>query len=137
MDWMKMPPMAALRAFAAFAEQGGLVEAGASLNVSHAAISQQLRALEAHLGVPLVERQGRNLVLTPAGDRLAQALHLGFGVIPRGRARDCGAGRRPAAPYHLYADVRGQMAECPGLRIFARAIQRLIWFWIHPVPWLK
>ena len=45
--------MSALRAFAAFAEKGSVQAAGAALNVSHAAISQQIRNLEAHLGVPL------------------------------------------------------------------------------------
>ncbi len=81
MNWMKMPPLSALRAFAAFAERGSVAEAGDSLNVSHAAISQQIRALEKHLDVSLVDRQGRALELTLSGHRLAQALHLGFGVI--------------------------------------------------------
>jgi LysR family glycine cleavage system transcriptional activator len=35
--------------------------------VSHAAISQQLRALEAHLNVTLLERSGRALRLTARG----------------------------------------------------------------------
>ncbi|MBT8155335.1 LysR family transcriptional regulator [Epibacterium ulvae] len=81
MDWMKMPPLSALRAFAAFAERGGVAEAGDSLNVSHAAISQQIRALEKHLDMSLVDRHGRALELTLAGHRLAQALQLGFGAI--------------------------------------------------------
>ncbi len=76
-----MPPLAALRAFEAFADRKSVVDAGASLNVSHAAISQQLRALETYLGVALLDRQGRALELTEAGLRLAQALHLGFGAI--------------------------------------------------------
>ncbi|KIC11929.1 LysR family transcriptional regulator [Leisingera sp. ANG-M1] len=81
MDWLNMPPMAALRAFAAFAESGNVVQAGAALNVSHAAISQQLRALEAHLGVALLDRRGRALELTSDGAHLARALQLGFGAI--------------------------------------------------------
>ena len=81
MDWMKMPPLSALRAFSAFAEHGGVAEAGASLNVSHAAVSQQIRALEKHMDVALVDRQGRALKLTFAGHRLAQALQLRFGAI--------------------------------------------------------
>ncbi len=81
MDWLKMPPLASLRAFSAFAEKGGVVQAGRVLNVSHAAISQQLRALEKHLGVALVQRDGKSLSLTPEGDQLARALQLGFGSI--------------------------------------------------------
>lgn len=81
MNWRDMPPLAALRAFAAFAETGNVQKAGAALNVSHAAISQQLRALEKHLDVALLDRSGRALVLTEQGTHLAHALELGFGAI--------------------------------------------------------
>ncbi len=76
-----MPPLAAMRAFAAYAEEGSVVSAGRALNVSHAAISQQLRALEQHLNVALFNRSGRTLTLTSEGDQLARALNLGFGAI--------------------------------------------------------
>lgn len=78
MDWTALPPVAALRAFAAFAQTGGVQQAGDALNVSHAAISQQLRALESHLGVTLLNRSGRALQLTPDGELLAQAAVAGF-----------------------------------------------------------
>ncbi|WP_417838627.1 LysR family transcriptional regulator [Tritonibacter scottomollicae] len=81
MQWRDMPSLSALRAFAVFAESGTLQQAGVALNVSHAAISQQLRQLEAHLGVPLLDRSGRALRLTVEGEHLAQALTLGFGAI--------------------------------------------------------
>ncbi|NRB16522.1 MAG: LysR family transcriptional regulator [Rhodobacteraceae bacterium] len=81
MDWLDLPPLAALRAFSAFAQSGNVTLAGAALNVSHAAISQHLRALEAHLGVSLLDRSGRALSLTVEGDQLARALDLGFGAI--------------------------------------------------------
>ncbi|WP_170774662.1 LysR family transcriptional regulator [Ruegeria lacuscaerulensis] len=81
MDWLSLPPLAALRAFSAFAERRNVVAAGAALNVSHAAISQQLRALEKHLGVALLDRTGKSMTLTPEGEELARALHLGFGAI--------------------------------------------------------
>lgn len=76
-----MPPLTALRAFAALAEAGSAVAAGERLNVSHAAISQQIKALEAHLGLTLVDRGGRQLTLTAEGRQLADALGAGFGVI--------------------------------------------------------
>lgn len=81
MNWRDMPPLASLRAFYAFAEAGNVVQAGETLNVSHAAISQQLRALEAHLGVSLLDRTGRAMALTTEGEQLAQALRVGFGAI--------------------------------------------------------
>jgi LysR family transcriptional regulator, glycine cleavage system transcriptional activator len=83
MDWISLPPLAALRAFAAFAETGAYTSAGAALNVSHAAVGQQIRALEDRLGTRLVRREGRGAVLTPDGERLAKALETAFGTIRR------------------------------------------------------
>ncbi|MGX0977812.1 LysR family glycine cleavage system transcriptional activator [Roseovarius sp. MBR-51] len=83
MEWQSLPPLTALRAFAALAETGGTAAAGIKLNVSHAAISQQIKHLEAHLGVALVDRTGRQLRLTAEGRELADALELGFGAIAR------------------------------------------------------
>ena len=81
MDWQVLPPLTALRAFAALAQTGSASDAGAALNVSHAAISQQIKALEAHMGLGLVRREGRGLALTPEGQQLAEALDEGFGLI--------------------------------------------------------
>ncbi|MFK7751606.1 MAG: LysR family transcriptional regulator [Sedimentitalea sp.] len=81
MNWRDMPSLSGLRAFAAFAQSGSVVAAGEALNVSHAAISQQLRALEQHMGVVLLDRSGRALQLTSEGTHLARALDLGFTAI--------------------------------------------------------
>ncbi|OED48317.1 LysR family transcriptional regulator [Rhodobacteraceae bacterium (ex Bugula neritina AB1)] len=99
MDWLHMPPLAALRAFSAFAEAGNVVQAGAALNVSHAAISQQLRALEGHLGASLLDRSGRALELTADGARLARALQLGFDAIEAAVREISAAGA--ARPLHV------------------------------------
>lgn len=81
MDWLGFPPLSALRAFSALAETGAVVTAGEKLNVSHAAISQQIKTLEAHTGLKLVDRSGRSLTLTPEGQQLADALTQGFDII--------------------------------------------------------
>lgn len=94
-----MPPLSALRAFTAFAETGNVVQAGAALNVSHAAISQQLRALEGHLGAALLDRSGRALALTADGAHLARALQLGFGAIEAAVHEISAAGA--ARPLHV------------------------------------
>lgn len=83
MDWQTLPPLNSLRAFAAVAEHRGFSQAGRALNVSHAAVSQQVRALERRLGAGLVLREGRGLALTPAGKRLARTLDTAFGEIAR------------------------------------------------------
>lgn len=81
MKWSSLPPLAPLKAFAAYADTGSVSAAGARLNVSHAAISQHIRQLEGHLNVALVDRSGRQMVLTLEGRALATALLDGFGTI--------------------------------------------------------
>ncbi len=81
MEWRHLPPLSALRAFSAFAETANVVAAGEALGVSHAAISQQLRALEQHLDAALLDRSARSLSLTPQGERLAQVLRSSFGSM--------------------------------------------------------
>jgi LysR family transcriptional regulator, glycine cleavage system transcriptional activator len=46
-----LPPMSALRAFEAAARTGSLTRAAEALHVTHGAISHQIKALEADLGV--------------------------------------------------------------------------------------
>ena len=94
-----MPPLAALRAFAAFAETGTLTRAGAALNISHAAVSQQLRALERHMGLALLDRSGRALRLNAEGRQLADSLALGFGTIAA-TVQDL-SGRSAERPLHV------------------------------------
>ncbi|WP_417720295.1 LysR family transcriptional regulator [Salipiger sp.] len=80
-DWTALPPLSSLRAFAAYAETGSVAQAGVALNVSHAAISQQIRNLESHLGLTLLDRSSRRMQLTAEGQRLALALSQAFGNI--------------------------------------------------------
>ncbi len=87
MDWQRLPPLSSLRAFAAVADEGGFSQAGRALNVSHAAVGQQVHALERLLGTELVFRAGRGLALTPAGVELAQTLNTAFGDISRAVSR--------------------------------------------------
>lgn len=85
-NWRDLPPLSALRAFAAVAELGGFSQAARALNVTHAAVAQQVRALEALMDTPLVARDGRGMALTAEGQQLAQALADGFGTIASGVA---------------------------------------------------
>jgi LysR family glycine cleavage system transcriptional activator len=84
MKWSDLPSLTSLRAFAAVAETRSYSRAGLGLNVSHAAISQQVRALEVRLGVALVIREGRTIRLTEAGARLASHLEKGLATIREG-----------------------------------------------------
>ena len=99
MKWRDLPPLSALRAFAAFAQTGNVVAAGDALGVSHAAISQQLRSLETHLDVALLDRSGRALQLTEAGHELAQSVLSGFGAMIETAQQI--TGNRDARPLHI------------------------------------
>lgn len=87
MDWLKLPPLNSLRAFSAVAETGSYNLAADQLNVTHAAVSQQVKSLEKRLGVALVMRTGRRIQLTDEGVLLARELGIGFAAIERGVER--------------------------------------------------
>ena len=59
-----------LRAFVAIVDAGGIHRAAARLHLTQPAMSRQLQALEAGLGVPLFDRIGRRLQLTAEGEDL-------------------------------------------------------------------
>lgn len=73
-----MPPLTALRAFEAAVRHGTMTRAAKALNVTHGAVSRQVRLLEDTLGTHLLERTREGLVPTPAGRRLADQLRRGF-----------------------------------------------------------
>ena len=68
---MKLPALAAFRYFDVAAQTESFVRAAQQLNVTHGAVSRQVRLLEESLGVQLFERRNRAIFLTPAG----RALH--------------------------------------------------------------
>lgn len=61
-----------LRLVKAIADTGSLTAAAQALGYSQPAVSQQMRRVEARLGLPLVERVGRGVRLTEAGRVLAR-----------------------------------------------------------------
>ena len=78
---VRLPPMQALRAFEAAAREGSLTRAAESLNLTHGAISHQIKSLEADLGVRLTERHGRGIRLTDAGERFASRVRAAFSEL--------------------------------------------------------
>ncbi|MFG2121247.1 LysR family transcriptional regulator [Streptomyces sp. NPDC048710] len=62
-----------LRILRELGELGSVTAVAEALLVTPSAISQQLRLLQRSIPVPLTERQGRRLVLTDAGQALADA----------------------------------------------------------------
>lgn len=116
--------IALLRSFLAVVGTGGVTHAAAVLAVSQAAVSQQIKRLEELLGQRLFERQGRRLVLAPAGERLvAQARHLvtqNDDLLAAMRAPAFEGEVRLGVPYDIIASI-----VPPILRGFARAQPRV------------
>ncbi|MEM7636097.1 MAG: LysR substrate-binding domain-containing protein [Pseudomonadota bacterium] len=77
-------PLTALRSFEAAGRLENITRAAEELFVSQAAVSRQVRELEAILGQKLFERQHRRIRLTPAGSTLLAVLTDGFD-----RMEDC------------------------------------------------
>ncbi|MFI8322251.1 LysR substrate-binding domain-containing protein [Streptomyces sp. NPDC085529] len=67
----KQPSLSQLRAFAAVAEHLHFRDAAAAIGMSQPALSGAVSALEEALGVQLLERTTRKVLLSPAGERLA------------------------------------------------------------------
>ncbi|WLR95212.1 LysR substrate-binding domain-containing protein [Shinella zoogloeoides] len=77
----RLPPLNPLRAFEATVRRGSVSAAARELNVTHGAVSHQIRALEEALDTPLFERGGKRLKLTPQGALLLPAVTNAFGEI--------------------------------------------------------
>lgn len=76
-----LPSLNALRAFEAMARTGRATLAAGELNVTHSAVSRQVKALEATLGVRLFTGPRHRLELTEQGRALAPALTSAFDAI--------------------------------------------------------
>lgn len=76
-----LPSLNALRAFQFAGKFLSFTLASRELNVTHGAVSRQVKHLEECLGVPLFVRQHQQLRLTQAGERLLAKVEVGFGII--------------------------------------------------------
>ncbi len=77
----RLPVPSALISFEAAARCGGFSLAARELGVTQAAVSKQIRQLEARLKVDLFTRGSRKVVLTPTGRRFHEAVALGLEYI--------------------------------------------------------
>ncbi len=77
----RLPPLTALRAFEAAARHMSFSKAAEELNVTPAALSFQIKSLEAQLGQPVFRRLNRAVELTEAGRLLAPGTSAGFDAL--------------------------------------------------------
>ena len=82
------------RTLLAIREHGSFTSAARSLGITQAAVSQHVLAVEGELGVKLFDRLGRNIELTPAGqrfcedaDRVVKAAHEAVANVRHGENR--------------------------------------------------
>lgn len=82
-----LPPLNALRAFEAAGRHLSFTRAAQELNVTQAAVSHQIKALEERLGVPLFRRMNRALLLTDAGQAYLPQVRDTFDALARATER--------------------------------------------------
>ncbi len=128
-DKCYQPTIAGLRAFVAVAEKQHFGTAATSLGVSQSTLSQALAALEAGLGVNLVERSTRRVFLTTEGRQLLPHAQTVIEALGAFTASAAGAsdplqgtlrlGLIPTvAPYVLPAVLSGMSHRLPNLTLY-------------------
>ncbi len=70
MEYKKLPDLKGLAALRAVVELGGVEHAARALHIGQPAVTKRLRALEASYGLPLMQRRGRKLEPTVAGEKV-------------------------------------------------------------------
>lgn len=70
MEYKNLPDLEGWAALRATVEKGGVSAAAEKLNIGQPAVTKRLRALEACYGMPLMQRSGNRLKLTPAGEKV-------------------------------------------------------------------
>jgi LysR family glycine cleavage system transcriptional activator len=108
----RLPPLNPLRAFEAVARHRSIAQAAVELNVTHSAVSHQLRVLEKSMRLRLLERDGRKLRLTAQGAALLPSVSSAFSAIAE-------------------ATVRLTRSTTQG-RLFVSCAPALLTFWLIP-----
>ena len=79
-----LPPFMALRALEAAVRLRSYSKAAEELNVTHGAVSHQIRRLEQELGGPLFQRRGNGMEPLPAAAKLAVSVSAALALLKRG-----------------------------------------------------
>jgi len=72
----QLPPLNSLRAFEATARHLSFTKAADELNVTAGAVSQQVKQLEAYLGIQLFLRKNRKILLTQEANSVCHILRM-------------------------------------------------------------
>ncbi len=105
LNFPKLPPLKALRGFESTARLGSFRKAAEELNLSHPAISHQIQSLEKNLEVKLFAREGRQAVLTPAGERFYPVAREALEILINGSEAIRRSSRQSVLRIHTYISV--------------------------------
>ena len=111
-----------LRVLRELADRGSVTAVAAALSFTPSAISQQLRALTAEVGVPLTEPAGRGLRLTAAGHALVTQAEEVFTALARAQAAVDGLRSLPGG------DVRMALFPSGARMLLAGLLRRMAAF---------
>lgn len=76
-----IPLLKSLAVFGTAARMGSFTAAARELNIAQSAVSRHVSNLEQYFSIALFQREHKRLVLTPSGQRLADAVTVGLGHI--------------------------------------------------------
>jgi DNA-binding transcriptional LysR family regulator len=118
-----------LRYFVAVAEEGHVTRAAERLGMGQPPLSQQIKALEAQLGIQLFRRKPRGVELTESGRVLLEEAQVILARLElaeraalstaRGEQGQLRVGVAPTAPFHPFVPqvIRGFREAFPGVRV--------------------
>lgn len=119
-----------LHSYLLVVETGSMAEAARRLDITAAAVAQQIRILEREFDAPLLARAGRTVLPTPAGHRLAQSApqllrelaNAKTHVSQEGTAGELVIGTINTALHSLLPDIlAGFVKKCPDAKVFLRS----------------
>jgi LysR family transcriptional regulator, glycine cleavage system transcriptional activator len=128
----RLPPLNGLRAFEASARHLSFKRASDELGVTPGAVSQQVKGLEASLGVQLFRRFHRGLLLTAVGENYLSSISKAFhiiaeateGIAPALKGRKLRVGVSPALSEQRHPAIEscGDLENRPASRSAPRTI---------------
>jgi DNA-binding transcriptional LysR family regulator len=114
-----------LRYFVTLAETRHFGRAAARLNLSQPPLSRQLAALEANLGVTLIERSPRSVTLTAAGERFYADAKAILSAIEQAARNAQAAAHGDTGRWRSVLRCAPRTAWCPAMReLSVRHIRR-------------
>ena len=105
--YKRYPSVQSMSAFIQAARSGSFSSAARKLDLTHSAISQQIRALEDFIGQPLFVREGGGSNLTDAGQLFASVLSDGLAQIDRALS----SVKNRSVAQRLTLDVDSELAQ--------------------------